>query len=76
MVKREYCFGIYMFTDKKTGNIVYIGMDSHIDIKELTPIIDYQHMILNKLIELFKTTLRDMNPKFTVMQIPMKICEN
>lgn len=23
-----------MFTDKKTGNIVYIGMDSHIDIKE------------------------------------------
>lgn len=34
MVKREYCFGIYIFTDKKTGNIVYIGKDSHIDVKE------------------------------------------
>lgn len=27
----EYCFGIYMFIDKKTSNIVYIGKDSHID---------------------------------------------
>ena len=27
----EYCFGIYVFTDKKTSAIVYIGMDSHID---------------------------------------------
>lgn len=34
MVYREYCFGIYMFTDKQTGNIVYIGKDSHIDICE------------------------------------------
>lgn len=24
MVKREYCFGIYIFTDNKTGNIVDI----------------------------------------------------
>lgn len=34
MVKREHCFGIYTFTDKKTGNIVYVGKDSHIDVKE------------------------------------------
>ena len=34
MVERDYCFGIYTFTDKKTGNIVYIGKDSHIDVQE------------------------------------------
>ena len=34
MVNREHCFGIYMFTDKQTGNVVYIGMDSHIDVHE------------------------------------------
>lgn len=28
---KEYCFGIYVFTDTKTSRIVYIGMDSHID---------------------------------------------
>lgn len=27
----EYCFGIYYYVDKETGNIVYIGKDSHID---------------------------------------------
>lgn len=34
MINREHCFGIYMFTDKQTGNVVYIGMDSHIDVHE------------------------------------------
>lgn len=33
MVRREYCFGIYKYVDKETGNIVYIGKDSHIDKK-------------------------------------------
>jgi len=34
MPRREYCFGIYMYTDKETGAVVYIGMDSHIDVHE------------------------------------------
>lgn len=34
MVRRKYCFGIYMFIDNETGNVVYIGKDSHIDVKE------------------------------------------
>lgn len=34
MVRREYCFGIYMFIDNETGHIVYIGKDSHIDVQE------------------------------------------
>ena len=34
MVKRKHCFGIYMFIDNETGNIVYIGKDSHIDVQE------------------------------------------
>lgn len=34
MVRREHCFGIYIFSDKQTGHIVYIGKDSHIDVKE------------------------------------------
>ena len=34
MVRRKHCFGIYMFIDKKTGDVVYIGKDSHIDVKE------------------------------------------
>lgn len=33
MIIRNYCYGIYKFTDKETGNIVYIGKDSHIDKK-------------------------------------------
>lgn len=28
---REYSYGIYKYTDNETGNIVYIGKDSHID---------------------------------------------
>ena len=28
---KDYHFGIYCYTDKITGNIVYIGADSHID---------------------------------------------
>lgn len=34
MIWRKHSFGIYMFIDKKTGNVVYIGKDSHIDIEE------------------------------------------
>lgn len=34
MPRREYRFGIYMFLDKETGAVVYIGMDSHIDVHE------------------------------------------
>lgn len=34
MIEREHCFGIYMFKDKKTGDVVYIGKDSHIDVQE------------------------------------------
>lgn len=34
MVRRKHCYGIYTFTDKQTGEIVYIGKDSHIDVKE------------------------------------------
>lgn len=31
MYKREYCYGIYRYFDNETGDIVYIGKDSHID---------------------------------------------
>lgn len=31
MTGRKYCFGVYKYIDKETGNIVYIGVDSHID---------------------------------------------
>ena len=34
MVRRKHCFGIYFFIDKETDQVVYIGMDSHIDVKE------------------------------------------
>ena len=30
MVKREHCFGIYCYIDKKDDSIVYIGKDSYI----------------------------------------------
>ena len=34
MPRRPYCYGIYMYKDNKTGQIVYIGKDSHIDVDE------------------------------------------
>ena len=31
MIDREYSYGIYKYVDNETGDIVYIGKDSHID---------------------------------------------
>lgn len=55
MFKRNYCYGIYKYIDNETGNIVYIGKDSHINKNKrhhehLSPS-KYNQQVFNKVLQ-------------------------
>ena len=55
MFERKYCYGIYKYIDNETGNIVYIGKDSHIDKnqrhKEHLTTSQYSSQVFNKVLQ-------------------------